>query len=98
MLACRSNSLLTALLSLVCLPALSAILAAQAPDGAPNPGTNQPAQADSRADSRSGDPVTLFPHSETGRYWISGQANSIFQMHGHFHSPYEGTNSLIDDF
>jgi hypothetical protein len=42
--------------------------------------------------------VTLFPHTETGRYWISGQANSIFQMHGHFHSPYEGTNSLIDDF
>ena len=28
------------------------------------------------------------------RYWISGQANSIFQMHGHFRSPYEGTNSL----
>src|SRR5208337_4064178 len=31
-------------------------------------------------------------------YWISGQANSILQMHGHFHSPYEGPNSLIDDF
>lgn len=31
-------------------------------------------------------------------YWISGQANTIAQMHGHFHSPYEGPNSLIDDF
>jgi len=55
---------------------------------------NQPAQAP----SGSSDPVTLFPHTETGRYWISGQANSILQIHGHFHSPYEGTNSLIDDF
>ncbi|MGA9060165.1 MAG: carbohydrate porin [Terracidiphilus sp.] len=45
------------------------------------------------------DPVlTMAPHSEDGRYWVSGQANSIFQMHGHFHSPYEGPNSLIDDF
>jgi high affinity Mn2+ porin len=40
--------------------------------------------------------LTMFPHSETAPYWISGQANSIFQMHGHFHSPYEGTNSLRD--
>jgi hypothetical protein len=42
--------------------------------------------------------LTMAPHPENARYWISGQANSIFQMHGHFHSPYEGTNSLIDDF
>jgi hypothetical protein len=42
--------------------------------------------------------LTMFPHSDTARYWISGQANSIFQMHGHFRSPYEGPNSLIDDF
>jgi high affinity Mn2+ porin len=41
--------------------------------------------------------LTMAPHSENARYWISGQANSIFQMHGHFHSPYQGTNSLIDD-
>ena len=42
--------------------------------------------------------LTMSPHPENERYWISGQANSIFQMHGHFHSPYQGTNSLIDDF
>ena len=42
--------------------------------------------------------LTMFPHSDTASYWISGQANTIFQMHGHFHSPYEGANSLIDDF
>lgn len=42
--------------------------------------------------------LTMFPHSDTAPYWISGQANSIFQMHGHFHSPYEGPNSLLDVF
>ncbi len=42
--------------------------------------------------------LTMFPHSASAPYWVSGQANSIFQMHGHFHSPYEGANSLIDDF
>jgi hypothetical protein len=42
--------------------------------------------------------LTMAPHSESVRYWISGQANSIFQMHGHFRSPYQGPNSLIDDF
>ena len=42
--------------------------------------------------------LTMFPHSDTAPYWISGQANSIFQAHGHFHSPYEGTNSLLDIF
>ena len=40
--------------------------------------------------------LSMAPHSENARYWVSGQANSIFQMHGHFHSPYQGTNSLID--
>ncbi len=45
------------------------------------------------------DPIlTMFPHAEDSRYWVSGQANSIFQMHGRFHSPYEGPNSLRDSF
>ena len=114
MLVRRSNSLLTALPSLACLLTLSAALAAQtgvptdrpssvgweAPGVNAGSGSQQAAQANQPAQAPSGssDPVTLFPHTETGRYWISGQANSILQIHGHFHSPYEGTNSLIDDF
>src|ERR1700677_2863438 len=47
---------------------------------------------------REEDVLTMLPRSDAAPYWISGQANSIFQMHGHFHSPYEGANSLIDDF
>jgi len=40
------------------------------------------------------DPGTLFPHSESSRFWISGQANLITQWHPAFHSPYLGPNSL----
>jgi hypothetical protein len=44
--------------------------------------------------------VTLFPHpgGESGgegpRWWLSGQANIIFQGRLPFHSAYEGTNSF----
>ncbi|MCU1321349.1 MAG: Carbohydrate-selective porin OprB [Acidobacteriaceae bacterium] len=39
--------------------------------------------------------VTLFPHANTARYFIAGQANIVFQAHAPFHSPYEGVNSLV---
>ena len=39
-------------------------------------------------------PVTFFPHSESSRFWISGQANFISEWHPAFHSPYQGPNSL----
>ena len=38
--------------------------------------------------------LTMFPHKEGGRYWLSGQANIIFQGRLPFHSPYEGPNSF----
>ena len=40
-------------------------------------------------------PPTFFPHPDGTRYFLAGQANIIFQAHGPFHSPYEGTNSLL---
>ena len=42
--------------------------------------------------------LTFFRHSDTARYWIIGQANSIFQLHGNFHSPYQGPNSFTAPF
>jgi hypothetical protein len=71
--------------------------------GAPPRDNAAAASSGPGADSAEGEaeaaPVlSMAPHSETGRYWVSGQANSILQMHGHFHSPYQGPNSLIDDF
>src|SRR6185437_14858898 len=38
--------------------------------------------------------VTLLPHSNTSRYWISGQDNVIFQWHPSFPAKYSGPNSL----
>jgi high affinity Mn2+ porin len=38
--------------------------------------------------------TTMFPHSETLPFWISGQTNIIFQAHPSFHSPYQGVNSF----
>ena len=38
--------------------------------------------------------VTIFPHSQTARWWVSGQSNTIFQAHPSFHAKYSGTNSL----
>src|SRR5216684_3421147 len=41
------------------------------------------------------DPIpVMFPHPETDRWWISGQANVTSQWHPAFHSPYQGRNSL----
>ncbi|MGA8224038.1 MAG: carbohydrate porin [Candidatus Acidiferrales bacterium] len=51
-----------------------------------------PVAADS--DSEPSDVITMFPHSESSRYWISGQANIILQWHPTFPAKYTGTNSL----
>ncbi len=54
-----------------------------------------PAAAKASEAAREPDPVvTMFPHPEDARYWISGQANIIFQGQLPFHSPYQGTNSF----
>jgi high affinity Mn2+ porin len=37
---------------------------------------------------------TVFFHSETSPFWISGQGNSIFQWHPRFSAQYSGPNSF----
>jgi hypothetical protein len=74
------------------LPAVAALLA-QVNPARPTPGGQRDAK-ESAPEAQPGPLLTMAPHPDGTRYWISGQANSIFQMHGHFHSPYEGTNSL----
>jgi hypothetical protein len=39
--------------------------------------------------------VSMAPHPDDSRYWLSGQANIIIQGDLPFHSPYEGINSLL---
>jgi high affinity Mn2+ porin len=80
-------------------PSQSAVVAHTNPDAGQDSSTS-PAQqdgvpqSDTKSDSDDSDPVTMFPHSETARYWISGQANVVFQWHPTFPAKYTGTNSL----
>lgn len=60
---------------------LSASVAAQSDNPSPDPG-----EADPRA--------TFFEHSNTSKWWFSGQVNIVFQAHGDFYANYSGTNSL----
>jgi hypothetical protein len=76
-------------LAFAVLSAATALAIAQVPSQTPS--APEPAAPDAKT-------LTMFPHPGGACYWVSGQANSIFQMHGHFHSPYEGPHSLIDDF
>ena len=50
-----------------------------------------------RQPAQEADPVvTMFPHAEGARWWISGQANLIFQGRLPFHSAYQGPNSFLN--
>jgi high affinity Mn2+ porin len=49
---------------------------------------------DSAADEEQKPATTIFPHSDTARWWVSGQVNVVFQAHPNFHALYSGPNSL----
>jgi high affinity Mn2+ porin len=68
---------------------LSSLLCATASAQQPNP----PSQPQSPPDSA---PTTesIFPHFQSTRFWLSGQANFIFQTHPEFHALYSGPHSL----
>ncbi len=50
--------------------------------------------ADPASESPDQPVITMFRHSQTTRYWISGQDNIIFQWHPGFYAKYSGRNSL----
>ena len=66
--------------------AMAAAQSAYSQAATPDAAQNQPASDDPT--------TTMFPHSETSRYWISGQDNIIFQYHPSFEASYSGPNSL----
>ena len=39
---------------------------------------------------------TFFEHSNAAKWWVSGQANFVFQAHNGFYAAYSGPNSLIN--
>ncbi|HTZ74218.1 MAG TPA: carbohydrate porin [Candidatus Aquilonibacter sp.] len=65
-----------------------------APSDSQSNSTNASSNAPSQPDVVSSDPVTLFPHSETSKWWVSGQGNIVFQWHPSFPAAYSGPNSL----
>src|SRR5579863_9354292 len=70
-------------LGLLLICPLDALSQSASPPGATAPDTGNQEQS-----------VTMFPHDSDSRYWISGQANIIFQWHPSFPAKYSGPNSL----
>jgi high affinity Mn2+ porin len=75
---------------------VAALPVARAQDAASDNRAAQSEQASAPAPeaTNDNDPVTLFPHSESSRYWISGQSNIVLQWHDSFPAKYSGPNSL----
>ncbi len=65
-------------------------------DASPGQAAAQSASAPAD-DSPSDEPPALFPHFQSDRIWLSGQANIITQWHPAFPSPYQGPNSLSSE-
>src|ERR1022692_3008705 len=55
------------------------------------PAANDPPSPPTDANA---DTEAMFPHFKDSRFWLSGQANFIFQAHPDFHADYSGKNSL----
>jgi len=64
---------------------------AQIPDAPPAQGSSSAQPADPSTDAA---PEAMFPRFHDTRFWLSGQANFIFQTHPGFHALYSGVNSL----
>jgi hypothetical protein len=65
---------------------------AQEPPSTPPAQTSTHGDGDQQQDQAQ--PESMFPPLRNDRFWLSGQANFIFQTHPDFHAPYSGKNSL----
>lgn len=61
------------------------------------PPTTERAAADAPS-AQAEDIPAMFPHFSDTRFWLSGQANFIFQVHPPFHADYSGKNSLSPNY
>jgi high affinity Mn2+ porin len=73
------------------LPAIVLIAVLQVTGRAQDP-DNHDSQAPPSVDAE--DESTIFTHSQTTRFWVSGQINVILQWHPAFKAKYSGGNSL----
>jgi high affinity Mn2+ porin len=64
---------------------------AQVPNSPDTASASDPAPEDAGTES-------MFPHLKNTRFWLTGQANFIFQTHPTFSADYSGTHSLGPDY
>lgn len=62
------------------------------------PGPSPERDATDATSAQTEDIPTMFPHFSDTRFWLSGQANFIFQAHPSFHADYSGKNSLSPQY
>ncbi len=74
-------------IAFLCLAAAFSLSSSAQDTGSSTPPSTPP------PDDSSG-PQALFPHPDGTRWWISGQANVVFQWHPTFPALYSGPNSL----
>jgi hypothetical protein len=82
------------LLCVILAASCCAPVCARAQDASPQAAGQSSAQSATQEQSASAAPVTLFPHSQASRWWISGQANIVMQWHSTFPAAYSGANSF----
>jgi len=69
-----------------------------APSATESASPQQEAVPDSPDPAPDDSPQAMLPHFKKSRFWLSGQANFIFQTHPPFHAPYNGPNSLSPNY
>ncbi len=105
MAANRALPVAHALLSLVVLAALAAPALSQQ---SANPSPAQPVSPVASASAAVADPPdpppaddsaqAMLPHFRNSRFWLTGQANFVFQAHPDFPALYSGPHSLSDHY
>ena len=79
-----------------CTPALAQN--SDAPSATESASPQQEAVPDPPDPAPDDSPQAMLPHFKKSRFWLSGQANFIFQTHPPFHAPYNGPNSLSPNY
>ncbi|HEY6945544.1 MAG TPA: carbohydrate porin [Candidatus Acidoferrum sp.] len=83
---------------ILCMLSAGLLLAAGSSRAQENPKNPTPAGTDTQTELANDPLPTMFPHLETDRVWLTGQANFIFQTHPPFHALYSGKNSLSPNY
>ena len=94
----RTAQVFLILLSISAASPFSAL--AQQPDAPPSAKISnpQPDAADPSDPAADQAPEAMFPHFQNTKYWLSGQANFIFQTHPPFYARYSGLHSLSPNY